>query len=566
MDNASRLLELAKQKFGSLTAAEEKLFRAVANGEVADYSAGSEEDNDLAKAENWGPERVLQASRIAWLCTGKPASELVTHRGICVKGARIEGELDLEEAQISFCLFFEKSALPEGINLMNGRLRALYLLGTHSGTIRADGLKVEGDVFLRDGFRAEAEVRLLGASIGGDLDCNKGQFADADGNALNADGLKVEGTVFLRDGFKAEGQVRLLGASIGGNLDCEGGQFVDADGYALNADALKVDGYVFLRHGFKAEGEVCLLGASIGGNLECDNGRFVNADGKALNADGLKVEGDVFLRDGFKAEGEVILIGASMDNYFVWSGVDSPEKASLDLRSAKIDTLWDEEKSWPNSGNLVLHGLVYDEIYEDAPRDAKTRIEWLRRQYDEEAEEDKDQFRPQPYEQLAAVLRKGGHDVDAKKILIAKNRDKARLTKLTWSDWLWYRVFGPIIGYGYRPWRALWIGLLLVSLGSLFFWAGYRAQVMTPAKDNAQTSAKFCAFVYSLDVFVPLVDLHQASYWLPNANLKADLAISEGFKLLVSGKVLRYYLWFEIVAGWVLTTLLVVGVTGLVRT
>jgi hypothetical protein len=30
-------------------------------------------------------------------------------------------------------------------------------------------------------------------------------------------------TVFLRDGFKAQGEVRLLGANIGGQLDCSGG-------------------------------------------------------------------------------------------------------------------------------------------------------------------------------------------------------------------------------------------------------------------------------------------------------------------------------------------------------
>ena len=164
------------------------------------------------------------------------------------------------------------------------------------------------------------------------------------------------------------------------------------------------------------------------------------------------------------------------------------------------------------------------------------------------------------------MLRKSGHDVDAKKILIAKNRDKARLTKLTLSERFWYHLFGPIIAYGYRPLRALWIGLVLVLLGWLFFWAGYRADVMTPANEGADASGGFSALVYSLDVFVPLVDLRQASNWLPNANRAGKVRISDNIKIAVSGKVLRYYFWFEIIAGWVLTTLLVVGVTGLVRT
>lgn len=148
-DRTSNLLELATQKFGALTTAEEKLFRAAANGKLADYSADSEKVNDPATAENWGKERLLNANRIAWLCTDPQASVLVTHRGIWIKGARIDGELDLQFAKISFPLFFEKSAFPEGINLRHAEIRALAFPGTHIGLINADGLKVGGGVFLR---------------------------------------------------------------------------------------------------------------------------------------------------------------------------------------------------------------------------------------------------------------------------------------------------------------------------------------------------------------------------------------------------------------------------------
>lgn len=252
-------------------------------------------------------------------------------------------------------------------------------------------------------------------------------------------------------------------------------------------------------------------------------------------------------------------MGAEIGGVFQCSGVDSPEKMVLDLRSAKIGTLWDDPKSWPESGKLFLHGLVYDTIHDEAPSDAESRIHWVQRQ---------PEFSPQPYEQLAAVLRKGGDDEGAKKILIAKNKDKARLTELTWSEWLRYRAFGLLIGYGYRPWRAARFGLVIVLLGWLFFRAGSRAQFMTPTKEGAYASGgnTFCAFVYSLDVFVPLVDLRQASYWVPDADRAGKVRISDNFNIAVSGKVLRYYFWFEIIAGWVLTTLLIVGVTGLVRT
>ncbi len=49
----------------------------------------------------------------------------------------------------------------------------LSLEGSWTGAIAADGLKLEGDLFLRNGFHAEGEVRLLGATIGGNLDADR---------------------------------------------------------------------------------------------------------------------------------------------------------------------------------------------------------------------------------------------------------------------------------------------------------------------------------------------------------------------------------------------------------
>ena len=65
-------------------------------------------------------------------------------------------------------------------------------------------------------------------------------------------------------------------------------------------------------------------------------------------------------------------------------------------------------------------------------------------------------------------------------------------------------------------------------------------------------------------MFVPLVDLHQARYWLPNANKGSVLFDVKGLCLLTGG-LLYFYMWIHIIMGWVLTTLLIVGLTGLIR-
>jgi hypothetical protein len=48
--------------------------------------------------------------------------------------------------------------------------------------------------------------------------------------------------MYCGQGFSATGEVRLVGAHIGGDLDCGGGSFSNSAGPALTADRLTVDG------------------------------------------------------------------------------------------------------------------------------------------------------------------------------------------------------------------------------------------------------------------------------------------------------------------------------------
>ncbi|MCH8244246.1 MAG: hypothetical protein IH897_16790, partial [Planctomycetes bacterium] len=488
-----QLLELAKERFPhDWTDADERLFGQTAIGEVADYG-----DGDPAEADKWGEERVLRADRIEWLCTDREAITAVTHRGVQIKGARIDGELDLSFAKIEFPLAIEHSAIPRGMVMQRCHLYALFLAGTHTGPINADGLRVEHDLHMRDGFHAAGEVRLLNATISGTLDCGNSHFSNPDGVALNADAIDVKGSVFLRNEFKAEGEVRLLSSTIGHDLDCENGNFSNPDGNALIADGIDVKGTVLLRNEFKAEGAVRLLGAMIGSDLECDNSRFSKPNGVALQADKIKVSGSVFLREQFRAEGDVVFDGATVGRSFQWWGVKDSDRCRLRLSSAKIGTLWDEEESWP--ATLFLDGLVYDRLYSDAPTDSDSRLRWLKRQgYG------KGKFVPQPYVQLAKVLQEMGHEADARRILIAKQKDPARVAALTIPARIWHHLLGLTIGYGYRPSRALWWIVGFIALGAVLFQIGADNNVFQKTIEGEPPA--FNTFVYSLDSFVPLID------------------------------------------------------------
>ncbi len=465
----------------------------------------------------------------------------------------------------------------------------------------ADRAEVAGGVFLNDGFHAAGEVRLAGAKIGGALDCSGGAFGNAGGIALSADGAKVAGTVFLNNGFHAAGKVRLLGAKIGGALDCERGAFGNAGGIALSADGAEVAGDVFLREdshnkGFHATGVVRLLGAKIGGALDCSGGVFGNAGGTALVADGAEVAGDVFLNDGFHAAGEVRLLGAriagqlaavggTFDGDFnmegagvgkslLLYGLARPPARTVNLQGAHVGELVDDDKSWPAKGNLLLDGFVYDHLAGASPtwaRDKKDggrgRLYWLALQPERP-------FRPQPYEQLTAVLRRMGHERAARVVAIAKLEMLRKTGELGFWSRLGNRLLRWTVGYGYEPWLALlWLALMVLVSTFIFAWAE-RARVVVPSDEKAYAAYAptepsltkpslpdgypgFNPLLFSLDAFFPGIDLHQKSHWWFHPRPRRQIDWFYGVC------VAWYIIYFTVT--WVLLGLAVAGITGIIR-
>src|SRR6266480_988746 len=334
-----KLLELARKKFATLTHAEEELFRATQEGREASVLTGNEkEDNPANAAKSDADRRVVRAESIVWLYTDSQASAFLTHRGVTLVGMGIDADLDLSYAEIKFSLKALNCVFSGNILLLDAQLRGIYLLGCLIKSLNAHRAKIRGGVMLRNGFKAEGEVRLVGATIDGDLDCNGAQFSNPNGIALFVDAAKIDGSIFLPGGFKAAGQVGVMGATIAGDLDCDGGQFSNPNGVALAADRAKIGRGIFLRNGCKAECVVRLVGATIGGSLECDGGQFSNPNGIALNANGAKIERNVFLRNGFKAEGMVQLGGATIDGALNCNGgqFSNPNGIALAVERTKI--------------------------------------------------------------------------------------------------------------------------------------------------------------------------------------------------------------------------------------
>jgi hypothetical protein len=142
---------------------------------------------------------------------------------------------------------------------------------------------------------------------------------------------------------------------------------------------------------------------------------------------------------------------------------------------------------------------------------------------------------------------------------------------------VWRLALNGILGYGYRPLRAVWWIVGFVIFGATLFGWGYRVRIMAPTEERAYELfmrtgeppihyPPFNSFVYSLENFLPVVELHQGEYWRPNPRHQAERRRrARQSSATFAARAIRWYLWVHILAGWTITPLLFAGLAGLLR-
>ena len=175
------------------------------------------------------------------------------------------------------------------------------------------------------------------------------------------------------------------------------------------------------------------------------------------------------------------------------------------------------------------------------------------------------QYTPQPYEQLAKVLKKQGHEKGVADVLIAKEDDRRKYINMPPLVRVGSWILGFTIGYGYESERALKIGFVLVLIGWWLFSSGVIVRVDSSDSEEINVLPRYNSFIYSLDTFLPIVNLYQLKYFLPDSTKKCLLFKCGRFKLFVCGLVVYYYFWIQIILGWILTTFYIGALTGLIR-
>lgn len=502
--------------YDELTAPERELWDAFPEGRRVDLRTGVPEDDRVTEGGRWGAGRTVRAAVIVALLLGGNTVQPGAVACLRVAGARISGQLNLAGAQIAHALWFEDCWFEEAVDLLGASSQTLVIRGSRVPGIEADSARVEGNFDLRRSLvesfanspfnHMSTALSLSDARVTGGLILNRAEISAPEGWAVAAGGLVMEGGVFCRE-FVTRGEVRLLGAQLPGGLFMQGAHLMGPGprGVVLALDNAVASALDF-SDGFTADGIVRLQGTRASGTL--------TFEGAVLNG---------------PPDGQGPSLAAPLMQAVDFDlTLARPPSAAVDLQGAQVSYLHDSEHSWPDV--VELDGFVYGSIKVDEAGDRRNsvpqRVAWIRRCPG---------YNPQPYEQLASWYRRAGHDDEARRVLLAKQRHRRHtLPRVARA---WGHLLDVTVGYGYRPWLAgVWL-LALTLLGTLSF------STHTPTPVQRGEGAPFQPFVYTLDLLIPFGGLGQRTAWY------------------WSNGGLQWLAYLLIAFGWVLTTAVIAGVT-----
>lgn len=441
-------------------------------------------------------------------------------------------------------------------------------------SLNMNGGKVDGGVFLAKAQFA-GPVEFQYSDISGTLQLEGSLFKKrADFNRM-----KVGYDIFLIETI-FDDDVRFQNVEISGQLQADGAQFADSKKGA-DFNSMRVGSAVFFRNS-TFRGTVSFGYMNVKGNFEAQGARFINTE-KIVRFDCMKVGGNAFFEKAVFA-GPVSMADALFDGLLigvVGTGDAADKNVRLDLSRTIVKRelrIWDtkfetliatllqveasaslnkvsiendvslehsrflrlkfSDVSWPSDTQSVrLEGMKYEHIEADDGADSWEKLL-------EMAEGAR--YNVSVYSNLEEFFKQQGHGERANKVFVARKRRERRET----SWWAIHKKLAHFfldysVRYGRSPARAFGLGAIVILIGCGVFWSQGGMVLQNP-------DAELCnygPFWYSVDLFVPFIDLKAASAWIPGPENWFG------------------WLWMRIqmILGWILIPTGIAAWTGLIK-
>lgn len=387
---------------------------------------------------------------------------------------------------------------------------------------------------------------VTGASFSAtDLRClNRGRMA------LTLDHAKIGGHLIF-DHYRGYGQTVFAQASVEGNLTAKHARFLHARGMSLQMNnGARMRGVFLCGARFSGETNAGLshfsdlyLSEAIFDSRGAQNALMLakteiesdliladsNVDGRVYEAASLT--GALVLNDA-KIGRNLLLTGASfapagqrgpavslrraiVDGALEMHSIVTEREGFFDFGDARIDRLDDDPiYGWPAPGLLNLDGLVYRAVRADlgGARDRSLtvmRIAWLKRQYAGGAP-GRYEFRPQPFEQLASVLRAQGYEYAATQVAIEKREMQRKSADRGFARFL-HTILKITSDYGYSPARALLWFACWVAVGAVMARLALERGMIEWISTDVPEALHVEPIAYAFDLATPIIDFGQAS-------------------------------------------------------
>ena len=340
-----------------------------------------------------------------------------------------------------------------------------------SPSLTLDLARIEGGLVCAT-LTSIGELRLLGATIKGQVDFSDGSFENPRGVAIAMDGSSISGGLFLQYAHLS-GTVRLVGAEVNGLVSFTGTDFENpGDRSTTERKGFSPD--VAIRAYMTPSYKRSLREVETPTRVDFSPTAAVDELGLALSMEQARIRGPLFLDCG-SVQGLMNLSHCSVDVLVQYDPLTAPP--------------------------TIIDGLAFPRIHPGPGPDAPfvkvgDRLAWLAQA--------PTGYRPGAYAALASAYDRAGHEAAARQVRIASQNARYADAPSPRRAWGWLQKW--TVGYGYRPARAIvWLLGYWVLGSALLWWADRRDESLFAVTGGRPWTPAS----YFLDLLLPFVDLPQ---------------------------------------------------------